>query len=398
MDQDIKISYVSKKKREAVIKIIGVGGGGGNALNRMIDEGLSGVDIVVINTYCQDLSTSKSDCFNSRNNLIGSPGRSTMAGLSKNEPFGGKTMRCLSKQEIKNYAWKGFDDEQKEFELYEHINGCDKCLNELRFEKQLKFLFKYLTAIEQDKIHRKKQEGRLNLLLKECLGQLPVHEKNPQISEALTQWQQNVNSRDTFLIRAETGEGNARVLSIYKEDQSVKPRKTKVLPAGIKPNADEQAMEKFSLESGKRIYVNSDAEKIEIYLKLNSQLLSMLLTEKGNYKIGTPEKLPGSDYYRISFDIRHADTFFIFFDKETAISREVEIEYASPAVFGMFAIIHKKTTEQEFVNYWPNSLNKTSTIDLPFLPGKTILYDTRAEHPPEWFSTDTGKKKTKTKK
>ena len=32
----------------AVIKVIGVGGGGVNAVNRMIDEGLTGVDFVTV--------------------------------------------------------------------------------------------------------------------------------------------------------------------------------------------------------------------------------------------------------------------------------------------------------------------------------------------------------------
>ncbi|NLA55607.1 MAG: cell division protein FtsZ, partial [Corynebacterium humireducens] len=34
----------------AVIKVVGVGGGGVNAVNRMIEEGLKGVEFVAINT------------------------------------------------------------------------------------------------------------------------------------------------------------------------------------------------------------------------------------------------------------------------------------------------------------------------------------------------------------
>ena len=34
----------------AVIKVIGVGGGGVNAVNRMIDAGLRGVEFVAVNT------------------------------------------------------------------------------------------------------------------------------------------------------------------------------------------------------------------------------------------------------------------------------------------------------------------------------------------------------------
>jgi cell division protein FtsZ len=45
----------------ADIKVIGIGGGGSNAVDRMIDEGLSGVEFVAINTDAQDLDTSKAD-------------------------------------------------------------------------------------------------------------------------------------------------------------------------------------------------------------------------------------------------------------------------------------------------------------------------------------------------
>jgi len=41
------------------IKVIGVGGGGGNALDRMIEVGLKGVEFIVINTDAQDLHYSK---------------------------------------------------------------------------------------------------------------------------------------------------------------------------------------------------------------------------------------------------------------------------------------------------------------------------------------------------
>jgi len=43
----------------ASIKVIGVGGGGGNAVNRMIEEGLAGVEFVTINTDGQTLLSSK---------------------------------------------------------------------------------------------------------------------------------------------------------------------------------------------------------------------------------------------------------------------------------------------------------------------------------------------------
>src|SRR5262249_226800 len=44
----------------AQIKVVGVGGGGGNAVNRMINEGLGGVEFISINTDNQALMGSKS--------------------------------------------------------------------------------------------------------------------------------------------------------------------------------------------------------------------------------------------------------------------------------------------------------------------------------------------------
>lgn len=43
----------------AVIKVIGIGGGGGNAINRMIEEGLGGVDFIAVNTDAQALLLNK---------------------------------------------------------------------------------------------------------------------------------------------------------------------------------------------------------------------------------------------------------------------------------------------------------------------------------------------------
>ncbi len=46
---------VSTLESMAVIRIVGVGGGGSNAINRMITEGITGVDYVVVNTDNQSL-------------------------------------------------------------------------------------------------------------------------------------------------------------------------------------------------------------------------------------------------------------------------------------------------------------------------------------------------------
>ena len=48
----------------AQIKVIGVGGGGSNAVNRMIEAGLKGVDFISVNTDAQalDLAPSGTNC------------------------------------------------------------------------------------------------------------------------------------------------------------------------------------------------------------------------------------------------------------------------------------------------------------------------------------------------
>ena len=43
----------------AQIKVIGVGGGGSNAVNRMIESGVQGVEFIAVNTDAQALVHSK---------------------------------------------------------------------------------------------------------------------------------------------------------------------------------------------------------------------------------------------------------------------------------------------------------------------------------------------------
>src|SRR5437899_11193402 len=45
----------------AVIKVVGIGGGGVNAVNRMIDAGLKGVEFIAVNTDAQALLMSDAD-------------------------------------------------------------------------------------------------------------------------------------------------------------------------------------------------------------------------------------------------------------------------------------------------------------------------------------------------
>jgi cell division protein FtsZ len=57
-DPSIRISFNEEPKNDAKIKVIGVGGGGGNAVNRMIDAGVEGIEFIVANTDLQALRMS----------------------------------------------------------------------------------------------------------------------------------------------------------------------------------------------------------------------------------------------------------------------------------------------------------------------------------------------------
>ena len=57
-DPKIRISFNEEARNDAKIKVIGVGGGGGNAVNRMIDAGVEGIEFVVANTDLQALRMS----------------------------------------------------------------------------------------------------------------------------------------------------------------------------------------------------------------------------------------------------------------------------------------------------------------------------------------------------
>ena len=54
-------SFDTAAAQGAVIKVIGVGGGGGNAINRMVDEGVAGVEFIAANTDVQALSSTKAE-------------------------------------------------------------------------------------------------------------------------------------------------------------------------------------------------------------------------------------------------------------------------------------------------------------------------------------------------
>ena len=57
--EDIRISFNEDPRNNAKIKVIGVGGGGGNAVNRMISAKVEGVEFMVANTDLQALQMSQ---------------------------------------------------------------------------------------------------------------------------------------------------------------------------------------------------------------------------------------------------------------------------------------------------------------------------------------------------
>src|SRR5215471_5477769 len=56
---EVRIQYNEDPRNNAKIKVIGVGGGGGNAVNRMICAGVEGIEFVVANTDLQALQMSR---------------------------------------------------------------------------------------------------------------------------------------------------------------------------------------------------------------------------------------------------------------------------------------------------------------------------------------------------
>jgi cell division protein FtsZ len=60
-ENPMKLEFASDYANYAKIKVVGVGGAGGNAVNRMIAHGLTGVEFISINTDSQALDFSKAD-------------------------------------------------------------------------------------------------------------------------------------------------------------------------------------------------------------------------------------------------------------------------------------------------------------------------------------------------
>src|SRR5690606_4107047 len=55
---DKLVNFEFPKASSSIIKVIGVGGGGCNAVSHMCEEGITGVDYIICNTDSQALDTS----------------------------------------------------------------------------------------------------------------------------------------------------------------------------------------------------------------------------------------------------------------------------------------------------------------------------------------------------
>src|SRR3954462_12001166 len=86
----------------AVIKVVGIGGGGTNAVNRMVDAGLTGVEFVAVNTDAQALLMCEADV---KIHIGAKATRGLGAGAN---PEVGKEAATESRDELKE-ALKGAD-------------------------------------------------------------------------------------------------------------------------------------------------------------------------------------------------------------------------------------------------------------------------------------------------
>ena len=91
----IKCTEDNFKEQPALIKVIGVGGAGGNAINRMVEAGVRGVELIAANTDAQDLRRNRAA-------LRIQLGEETTRGLGAGgNPAKGKQAALESKEQIR---------------------------------------------------------------------------------------------------------------------------------------------------------------------------------------------------------------------------------------------------------------------------------------------------------
>ena len=56
--KEVNMTFEISPSRSSIIKVIGVGGGGSNAVNHMFSQGIRGVDFMICNTDQQALDAS----------------------------------------------------------------------------------------------------------------------------------------------------------------------------------------------------------------------------------------------------------------------------------------------------------------------------------------------------
>ncbi|HLQ73956.1 MAG TPA: cell division protein FtsZ [Bacillota bacterium] len=96
------LEFDTELDHQATIKVIGVGGGGNNAVNRMIEHGVEGVEFIAVNTDAQALNLSKAEI---KLQIGGKLTRGLGAGAN---PEVGKKAAEESKEQIEE-ALKGAD-------------------------------------------------------------------------------------------------------------------------------------------------------------------------------------------------------------------------------------------------------------------------------------------------
>src|SRR4029079_3197346 len=61
-DSPLRLKLADDARAGARIKVVGVGGGGSNAVNRMVPVGLEGVEFIIANTDVQALAGNAAPC------------------------------------------------------------------------------------------------------------------------------------------------------------------------------------------------------------------------------------------------------------------------------------------------------------------------------------------------
>ena len=95
--KNLVFDFADETSQVAKIRVVGVGGAGGNAINRMIDDGLTGVDFIAINTDLQALEQNKASC---RIQI----GKESTRGLGAGGPIVREVSRCPAVSGFQDHA------------------------------------------------------------------------------------------------------------------------------------------------------------------------------------------------------------------------------------------------------------------------------------------------------